>query len=141
MHSLRRQKAAHAPLFLQKFLTEVIRIMQQIKWTPLYWIHVLLLDTLMNPLFRLLLLLLATLLNSLYCHLDFLLFILLNMPIKLLFPMLFAPLNMPIKLPLLIVTHFGKITGKVSFRALFILLPSLIPVPKMPLFHVVTRHN
>ena len=100
--------------------------MQQIKLTPLYWIHVLLLDTL---------------LNSLFCHLDYSLFILLNMPTKLHFLMLFAPLNMPIKLSFSIVTHFGKITGKVSSKALFTLLLSLIPVPKMPFFHVVTRHN
>ena len=45
------------------------------------------------------------------------------------------------KLPFYTVTHFGKITGKVSSKALFTLLLSLIPVPKMPLFHVVTRHN
>jgi len=69
------------------------------------------------------------------------LFILLNMPTKLHFLMLFAPQNMPIKMSFFIVTHFGKITGKVSSKALFTLLLSLIPVPKMPLFHVVTRHN
>ena len=57
-------------------------------------------------------------LSSLFGHLVYLLFLLLNKLTKLLLLVLLTLLNKPIKFSLLIVTHFGKCTGKVSFKAL-----------------------